>query len=101
MDGNFIDTNKLPESVLKLFGMCIPNQGPNSQSAIEIVDFMPHSAGDVIVATKDYLAQMGSDFDVDKLYAYMYRTFMYQDRISRRFSASKESIETISKNIVN
>ena len=29
----FVDTNKLPESVLKLFGMRIPNQGPNSQSA--------------------------------------------------------------------
>lgn len=70
-----IDINKLPQEILQLFGMRIPNQGLNSQSWIEIVGFMPHSAGDVIVATRDYLVQMGSDFDVDKLYTYMYSTY--------------------------
>ena len=69
-----IDPDKVPNDVLRLFGMRIPNQGPNSQSMIEIAGFLPEAQGDLIIATKDYVVQMGSDFDVDKLYTYMYNT---------------------------
>jgi exodeoxyribonuclease-5 len=71
-----LDTDKVPNEVLQLFGMRIPNQGPNSQSWIEIVGFLPESSGDLFIGTKDYVAQMGSDFDVDKIYTYMYSTFV-------------------------
>ena len=67
-----IDLTKVPEEVLQLFGMRIPNQGPNSQAWIEIVGFLPEQSGDLLIATRDFVVQMGSDFDVDKLYTYMY-----------------------------
>ena len=78
VDGKtMIDFSKVPREVLEMFGMRIPNQGPNSQSWIEIVGFLPEASGDLFIATKDYVVQMGSDFDVDKIYTYMYNT--YQD----------------------
>ncbi len=94
MDANgLVDLTKLPEDILKLFGMRIPNQGPNSQSAIEIVGFMPHNAGDVIVASKDYLAQMGSDFDVDKLYTYVYETTFKDDKLFKKDSLKNKIVD--------
>ena len=71
-----IDREKLPQNVRELFGMRIPNQGPNSQSWVEIVGFLPEASGDLFIATKDYVVQMGSDFDVDKIYTYMYNTYV-------------------------
>ena len=88
-----IDYNKLPENILKILGMRIPNQGQNSQSSIEIIGFMPHSAGDVIVATQDYLAQMGSDFDVDKLYTYMYETTFKDGILSKKDSLKNKVVD--------
>lgn len=75
VDGKItIDFNKLPKDLLQGFGMRIPNQGPNSQVAFEIVGFIPEASGDLIIATEDLVVQMGSDFDVDKLYTYTYNT---------------------------
>ena len=67
-----LDTNKLPKDLLKIFGFRIPTQGLNSMAQIEIVGFLPVSAGDLIITSKDFTKQMGSDFDVDKLYSYIY-----------------------------
>ena len=69
-----IDTDKIPLELLQLFGFRIPTQGHNSMSYIEVVGFLPESAGDLIIAPKDFTEQMGSDFDIDKLYTYMYNT---------------------------
>jgi len=92
---NLIDTSKLPEELLNLFGMRIPNQGANSQSWMEIAGFLPKECGDIIVAPRDFLAQMGSDFDVDKLYSYMYN-YMYKDsKLSKLRFNSKEEIEQL------
>ena len=79
-DGKFVINEKnIASKVLEIFGMRIPNQGPNSQSWIEIVGFLPEASGDLFIATKDYVIQMGSDFDVDKLYTYMYDTYEADD----------------------
>jgi len=79
-----IDTDKLPENVRQMFGMRIPNQGPNSQSWVEIVGFLPESSGDLFIATKDYVVQMGSDFDVDKIFTYMYNTYKDEDGVLKK-----------------
>jgi len=67
-----IDMDRLSPEVLKIFGMRIPNQGPMSQRSLEIAGFLPKASGDLIIAPRDLVVQMGSDFDVDKLYTYMY-----------------------------
>jgi hypothetical protein len=68
-DGS-IDPAKLPDEVLRMVGMRIPNQGHNSMLPIQIVGFLPASMGDLIIVPAEITTQMGSDFDVDKLYTY-------------------------------
>lgn len=67
-----LDTSKIPAKLLNRFGMRIPNQDPNSQGKIEVVGFFKGNVGDLIIAPKEYVIRMGSDFDVDKLYLYKY-----------------------------
>ena len=61
------------------------------QSKVEIVGFLPHIMGDLFVATRDYLAQMGSDFDVDSIYTYMYNSIYNEEtkKLSKITSTSK------------
>jgi len=67
-----LDMSKIDPKILIGFGMRIPNQGPNSQVAFEIVGFLPKEAGDQIIASKDLVTQMGHDFDFDTMYTYLY-----------------------------
>ncbi len=69
-----LDEDRLPKNLLKLFGFRIPTQGHNSMAALEIAGFLPKECGDLIIASQDLVVQMGSDFDVDKLYTYNYST---------------------------
>lgn len=70
MTDGVIDSAKLPPEVLQMIGARIPNQGHNSMLAIEIVGFLPEEMGDMIIVPNGITKQMGSDFDVDKLYVY-------------------------------
>ena len=69
-----LDEDRLPKDLLKLFGFRIPTQGHNSMAALEIAGFLPKECGDLIIASQDLVVQMGSDFDVDKLFTYNYLT---------------------------
>ena len=70
-DGRLIlDPNKVPKDVLEGFSFRIPTQGYSSLAAVEIVGFLPDTMGDVVVAPASFVAQMGSDFDIDKLFNY-------------------------------
>jgi hypothetical protein len=73
VDGKrIIDKDKLPDELRRLIGARIPNQGHNSMAPIEIVGFLPPQMGDLIIVPEEIVVQMGSDFDVDKLYTYIY-----------------------------
>lgn len=65
-----LDPEKVPPELLQLVGARIPNQGHNSMLPIEIVGFVPPNMGDLIIVPAAITKQMGSDFDVDKLYTY-------------------------------
>lgn len=77
-----LDTNRMPAEILKGFGFRIPTQGYNSMAGIEIVGFLPESMGDVVVAPGSFVNQMGSDFDIDKMFNYFYK--LERSTISRR-----------------
>lgn len=49
-------------------GYRIPTQGMSSAMAIRVADVLPEQLGDTIVVPKEFTAQTGSDFDVDKIY---------------------------------
>lgn len=65
-----IDSERLPDELRQLIGARIPNQGHNSMLPMEVVGFLPPEMGDTIIVPAAITAQMGSDFDVDKLYVY-------------------------------
>lgn len=88
-----IDTTKIPQKVLNLFGFRIPTQERNSMAAVEIVGFLPEASGDLVLAPRDFTKQMGSDFDVDKLYTYMYNTFYKNGKLYTNFLSNKDSIK--------
>lgn len=69
---SYIDTTKVPKEILTQFGFRIPNQGHNSMSLIEVVGFLPDVYAGLVIASRNFITQMGSDFDVDKLYIYNY-----------------------------
>ena len=63
-----LDMDKIDPKMLKMIGYRIPTQGHNSMSVCEVVGFLPPYMGDTIVAPKDWTVQMGSDFDIDKVF---------------------------------
>lgn len=81
-----IDHEKLPAEFLQMIGARIPNQGHSSMLPMEIVGFLPDEMGDTIIVPAAITKQMGSDFDVDKLYTYQ-RPYEYQD--NRLITSSK------------
>ena len=91
-EDGLLDTTRIPEKVLQLWGFRIPTQGPNSMAAIEVVGFLPKSSGDLILAPRDFIAQMGSDFDVDKLYTYMYNTYFEDGKVKYDFLSNQDTI---------
>lgn len=92
-----LDTSKIPEKLLQLFGFRIPTQERNSMAAVEIVGFLPEASGDLILAPRDFTKQMGSDFDVDKLYTYMYNHYYLNGKIYTNFKNSAKDIEKLIK----
>ena len=85
-----IDTEKIPIELLQLIGARIPNQGHNSMAAIEIVGFTHESMGDIIIVPSAITGQMGSDFDVDKLFTYK-RPYTYKEG---KFQTADSNIST-------
>ncbi len=72
-DGKLLlDLTKMDAELLKIIGIRIPTQGHPSMASIEIVGFLPTWVGDLLIAPQDFVAQFGHDFDVDKLYSYLY-----------------------------
>jgi hypothetical protein len=66
-------------------GYRIPTQGMSSMFSFVVADVLPPQSGDLIIVPKEFTAQTGSDFDVDKLYmAFMSYTNGEFDSISDR-----------------
>lgn len=99
-EDGFIDFTKIDEDLLKVFGFRIPTQGLNSMTYAEVVGFLPNYMGDLVITSKDYTKQMGSDFDIDKLYVYMYNTKKIGESL-KKFTYSDEEIEQLYNEIKN
>jgi len=64
LEGGLID-NRILENII---GYRIPNQGPSSNGALEVVGILPPGMGDVLVAFTGITKKTGGDYDIDKLY---------------------------------
>ena len=92
MTGGMIDFDKIPRELLQIQGFRIPTQGLNSMSAAEIVGFLPEGMTDIVIAPAEYVTQMGSDFDVDKLYTYQ-RAYTVSEDGSLAITTREDNLE--------
>lgn len=76
-DGD-LDVSKIDPKLLQLITARIPNQGHSSMLPVKIIGFLPSNRNTIIVPL-EIVGQMGSDFDVDKLYAYMWNYKVFKD----------------------
>jgi hypothetical protein len=65
-----VDLEKLDPAALELVGIRIPTSKHNSMLPMRIAGFLPENMGDTIIVPPGITVQMGSDFDVDKLFVY-------------------------------
>lgn len=65
-DENFLDKGDI-RKMLTITGVRIPVQGPNSMEFMEVYEFLPEEAGNIIIPPAEIVAKSGSDFDIDKL----------------------------------
>ena len=93
-----LDTSTFSEELFQLVASRIPNQGHPSMLPIEVVGFLPSYMENTIVVPDGITKQMGSDFDVDKLYAY---TSSLRLRYSKETESEVISLEKEMLNIKN
>jgi hypothetical protein len=100
---NKLDMSRVPKELLQLVGARIPNQGHNSMIPIEIVGFTPDWMGDLMIVPGAITGQMGSDFDVDKLFTYQ-RPYWHNpetDSFMQVQTGEKETEDTLQKDYFN
>jgi hypothetical protein len=54
-------------NLVTMVGVRIPVQGINSMEFMEVYEFLPESAGNILIPPSEIVAKSGSDFDIDKL----------------------------------
>lgn len=67
-----IDESKIDPELLKLIGYRIPTQDHGSMVILQVVGFLPKESGDLLIVPPELSKIMGSDFDVDKLFAHKF-----------------------------
>ena len=79
--GKEFDVKQASDEALQLIGFRIPTEGLNSIDFIEVVGFLPQSAGSTIIVPSEMVAKSGADFDIDKLTIYIPNTEMVEGTI--------------------
>lgn len=67
-----IDTSRVSEALLHAVGYRIPTEAKYSMLQFKVVGFLPPESGSCIICPPEVVEQMGSDFDVDKLFVMFY-----------------------------
>ena len=72
-EGNFvINYDMIDPALIDNFTFRTPTSSHGSGATIKIAGFLPEVMGDLMITPKNFVTQMGQDFDVDKLTAYQY-----------------------------
>lgn len=93
LDDEWVETHS---NKLTLVGVRIPVQGFNSMEHLRIRQFLPESAGPVIIVPPSIVTKSGSDFDIDKL-------FMFEPEIDfeGNLKEASENVKTNPKLVYN
>lgn len=91
----YIDTTKIDPELLTMVGYRIPTQGHNSMIRLKVVGFLPKSSGDLILVPAAITKQMGSDFDVDKLYVHNFNYYYDANNNIKKLSTKNSLTEEL------
>ena len=83
---------------INIAGVRIPTQGPNSIEFAEIFEFLPASAGNIIIIPAEIVAKSGTDFDVDKLTTYIKYINKFGDLLKDSYK-TKEDLNVVIKDL--
>tara|TARA_B100000768_G_scaffold164652_1_gene166675 strand:- start:7735 stop:15054 length:7320 start_codon:yes stop_codon:yes gene_type:complete len=72
-------------------GFRIPTEGYNSMEFIEVVGYLPQSAGSTIIVPSEMVAKSGADYDIDKLTLYIPNTRFVDGKLVVEPSITKAS----------
>jgi len=64
----------ISREALEIVGFRIPTEDLNSIEFIKIKDFLPKSAGSVVIVPSEMVGKSGADFDIDKITLYLPNT---------------------------
>lgn len=102
-DGQRISINNIPADVRTMVGYRIPTQAKHSMVVFKVVGFLPEESKGSIIMPNDIITQMGSDFDIDKLFV-MYKNFVLDEEnnlTTEVKEASYRRIKSLEKVIKN
>lgn len=86
--GNIItDINKVDPELLASFSFRIPTSAHQSGAIIEIVGFLPHEQGDLMIVPKDHATQIGEDYDIDTRYVYGQNYYVDRDGFVKKINS--------------
>lgn len=86
--------------LIKLPGVRIPTQGPNSLVSATVAEFLPEFAGPIIILPTEIVSQSGADFDIDKLFMMFPNIMNYNGSIETiKYSPSPRSYDEIKESI--
>jgi len=69
-----IDMDSLPQEIFQVLAYRIPGQKKASSASFEIVGFLPKSYGDTLIVPEELVGQIGQDYDIDKMFGFLYET---------------------------
>jgi hypothetical protein len=82
-DGYVINEKALDPELFRNFTFRTPTSSHGSGSTIKVVGFIPSIMGDLMITPKNFITQMGQDFDIDKLTSYQFWTYYNQGKTER------------------
>lgn len=74
-----LNEEMIDPKLLENFVFRTPTSSHGSASSIKIVGLIPSVMGDLMITPKNFVTQMGQDFDIDKLTSYQYHTLVFPD----------------------
>jgi intein/homing endonuclease len=98
-----IKEGKIDSKLLTVIGYRIPTQGLSSIDVLEVAEFLPQSAGNIIIPPAEIVAKSGADFDIDKM-SFIFPSFAYDGSLLNSFDQKKlqklqERIEKLDKEV--
>jgi hypothetical protein len=101
-DDEWLDVNDgANRKAITLVGVRIPVQGLNSMEFMEVYEFLPAQAGNIIIPPAEIVAKSGGDFDIDKLTIFMTNIDMdgkLKERTYKNTEELKASLQNIKEN---